>query len=177
MTMMWCRALFLALLFSVASTPALACSIVYGSDWAFVSAPPDGWESACGEQSFDGTNITLWPAKEGPSNAKAYIYVTVSGKDLPDIHAFAKHEQSEFKREAPGVQITSLPISPRADKHDYVLAYLKTGVDNREEIIAYLDGPSVYYIIVLTAASPADLVKYRTDFFKYLADFVPMDRK
>ena len=41
--------------------PAAACSIVYGPDWAFVSEPPTGWDSACGDGAMDGTAITLWP--------------------------------------------------------------------------------------------------------------------
>ncbi len=165
------------LLLSGISTPVVACGIVYGSNWAFVSEPPEGWDSACGEKSMEGTSLTLWPAKQGPSKASVYIYVTVSDKDPAGLKAFAEQEQSNFKELSPELQVSALPTSPRTDKHDYVLVRLKNASGKREEIAAYLEGPSVYFIIVLTADSTATLANYKSVFLKYVADFIPMVRK
>jgi hypothetical protein len=171
------RALLMLLLLFGISRPAIACNIVYGSNWAFVSEPPVGWDSACGDQSMEGTSLTLWPTKQGPSKASAYIYVTVSDKDPVGLKAFAEQEQSKFKELSPELQVSALPTSPRTDKHAYVLVRLKNASGNREEIAAYLDGPTAYYILVLTADSTATLANYKSAFIKYVADFIPMVRK
>jgi hypothetical protein len=159
------------------SAPAAACSIVYGSNWAFVSAPPEGWESACADEAMKGTSITLWPAEQGASNARAYIYVTVSEKDPAGLEAFAADEQADFRKESPEATVTPEDAGPEPHQFKYVLVHYANTANDREELVAYMDGPNVYYIIVLTADSKAMFDKYRPSFQQYLDGFIPMDRK
>jgi hypothetical protein len=48
---------------------------------------------------------------------------------------------------------------------------------NREELVAYMEGPNVYYVFVLAADSEPTLNKDRPAFLEYLASVIPMDRK
>lgn len=171
-----CRLLLLFALFSCVCEPAGACSLVYGSNWAFVSESPAGWNAACGNDALDGTALTLWPASQETSSASALIYVTVSKKEQP-LSAFAQDELASFKQESTRLQVLSLPITPRKDERPYLLFQLNNASDGREEIVSYLEGPESYYILVLTADSIAALDQYRDVFLAYLADFNPMVRK
>jgi hypothetical protein len=172
-----CRTLLTLAILIGASMPAAACSIVYGSDWAFASETPKNWESACGNSAMEGTSITLWPAKESPSNASALIYVTVSDKDPAGLAAFAEDEQAKFKRSSPASSVSQLSAPPETHKFKYVLARYNHASGNREELVAYMEGPNVYYIIVLTAKSEAVLATYRSAFLEYVEGFIPMERK
>ena len=159
------------------SSPAVACGIVYGSDWAFLSDDPAGWDSACGDQSLDGTAITLWPAKQGLSKASAIIYVTVSNKDPAGLKAFAKDEQARFKKSSPLSRVSVVPTPAKAGKYSYVLARFNNAPGKREELVAYLEGPTANFVLVLSADSVAEFNAYEPAFLKYVARFVPMTRK
>lgn len=168
----------LALLFLMGfSSPAAACDIVYGSDWAFLSDNPAGWDSACGDQSLDGTAITLWPAKQGLAKASAIIYVTVSHKDPAGLKAFAKDEQARFKKSSPISRVSAVPAPTKAVKYNYALARFGNAPGNREELVAYLEGPTANFVLVLSADSVAAFDAYQPAFLRYLASFIPMDRK
>lgn len=153
---------------------AQGCSIVYGSDWAFLSLAPNGWTSSCGTKGVAGTAITLLPADIPPDQTDGFIYVTVSTKDLPTLHAFALDEQERFKQSVPDLQI--LPVRERDPivALTYELNHVAGSSDGREELIAYVDGPTAFYIIVLNARSSAALAKYQASFRSYLTSFVPM---
>ena len=159
------------------SSPAFACGIVYGSDWAFLSEDPAGWDSACADQSLDGTAITLWPAKEGPTNASAIIYVTVSDKDPAGLKAFANDEQERFKKSSPISRVSAVPTPAKTGKFSYVLARFNNAPGKREELVAYLEGPTANFVLVLSADSAAAFNAYRPAFLEYVARFVPMTRK
>ena len=173
------RALSRALLFFLlvgASLPAAACSIVYGSDWAFVSESPKGWDSACGDGAMDGTAITLWPAGHDSARSDALIYVTVSETDPSTLESFARDEQGRFKQSFPTSNVFVLD-TPKNQKTNCILVRYEHASGGREELVAYMDGPSAYYIIVLTAATVAELDKERSAFLGYVADFIPTARK
>jgi hypothetical protein len=171
-----CRTLVCLLLLVGASLPAAACSIVYGSNWALVSEPPEGWDSACGNDAMEGTSITLWPTEQAASKADALIYVTVSGKDPAGLGAFAQDEQNKFKQSSPASSVSALAV-PEPHKTNYILVRYKHASGNREELVAYMEGPSVYYIIVLTADSDLVLERDRPAFLEYVATVIPMVRK
>ena len=47
---------------------------------------------------------------------------------------------------------------------------------NRDELVAYVEGPAAYYMIVLTAVSAGDLENHRAALIEFLEGFIPMTR-
>lgn len=168
------RALSIALCL-LASAPALACSIVYGKDWAFTSEIPERWSGACHTEAMAGTAMTLWPSAQRPDQADALIYVTVSARDLPSIGAFAADEQSRTREASPQSVVALDATVTRRDGIQVVSVSKAAG--GREELVAYVEGPTAYFVIVLTATSESALSARRPGFVKFLESFRPMERK
>jgi len=170
--------LFVALAFVVATAPTWACGIVYGKDWAFLAETPLGWSSGCHKQAMEGTAITLWPAQQKPEASDAIIYVTVSTKDIPTLHDFASDARAVFKLAAPSVIVTELEapaVSPKVKIE--LVAFSRAPPGDREEMVAYIEGPTAYFIVVLTAESAQALVTHKADFLSFVAKFIPMERR
>jgi hypothetical protein len=168
-------ALVLLLLWSL---PSLACNIVYGKDWAFLSTTPEGWASACHTKAMLGTAITLWPSNQRPDQAEAFMYATVSTKDLPTLAAFAAEEQSRFRKSSPASKVSAVEVEVHPAKVQYqVVAISAAPPGDREELVAYVEGPTAFFIVVMTADSATAIEKHRTTFMNYLRTFAPMERK
>ena len=161
----------IALLLLLAS-PAYACNILYGDDWAFISTEVDGWYTACGEEALQGTVVTLVPIseKDQPSNV---IYVTVSSKYLPDLEAFVSDSQNLFKETSPDTIFTRVTEKSELTRFEYKLFHVQVVPSNRNELIAYVDGPTAYYTLVLTTTSEEVLQKYQEAYFSYISNFIP----
>ena len=166
--------LLLALVLSAISAPVFACGIVYGSDWSFASVTPKGWDSACAEESVEGTAVTIWPHGQTMSTANGLIYVTVSEKVPADLKAFADDEQVRFKQSSPTSHVSVLKAPNQSGKYKYILSRIEDAPGKHEEIVAYMDGPTAFYIVVLSADSPALLNSYKAAFLEYVENFTPM---
>jgi hypothetical protein len=158
------------------ATSIPTCNIVYGDDWAFISQPPPAWTEACGPHAMTETAITLWPAAQDSNKAEALIYVTVSGKGNQTFDAFVAQEQASYRaRDASqGSSVVSRlrHISPTRQS-----IHIANAQGGRNEVVVYVDGPTAYFIVVLTSDSPAHEVKYRGAFDRFLASFSPATLK
>ena len=170
--------LLLALVLLMGSTANWACGIVYGKDWAFLTETPTGWSSACHKQAMEGTAITLWRTDQKLDLSDALIYVTVSTKDLPTLHAFATDAVARFKASAPTVRVSVLEqpeVSPKVSVE--MVSFSGAPPGDREELVAYIEGPTAYFIAVITAESAKALTARRQDFLAFVSKFVPMERR
>jgi hypothetical protein len=160
------------------SSATWACGIVYGKDWAFLTETPTGWSSACHKQAMEGTAITLWRSDQKPDSADSLIYVTVSTKDLPTLHAFASDAIARFKSSAPSVRVSLLePPEASAKVKVELVGFSGAPPGDREELVAYIEGPTAYFIAVITAESAKSLAARRQDFLAFVSKFVPMERR
>jgi hypothetical protein len=154
----------------------MACGIVYGSDWAFLAQAPEDWVESCGEAAMDRTAITLWPAGQTPERADALMYVTVSGKGGQDLQGFAAGEVARFTASSQGSIVTHLPVASTKPSAPRRLVHIADAPGARDELVAYVEGPTRFFIIVLSADSAALRRKYRSAFDRFVADFEPMER-
>ena len=148
------------------------CNIIYGDNWAFISQVPPDWAEACGAQAMAETAVTLWPAAQTPNKAEALIYVTVSGKANQTFDAFIVHEQSFYRAHDPS------PSSPVIGRLRHISPtrqsiHIANAQGGRDELVVYIEGPTAYYIVVLTADSPAHEAKYLDAFDRFIASFSP----
>jgi hypothetical protein len=166
----------IALVLALLPLPSVACGIVYGSDWAFVAQAPEDWAEACGDEAMDETALTLWPANQTPDQADALMYVTVSDKARQSLQAFAEQEIARFKASSKTSVLSDLPAP--SSKGDAVrrLVHITDAPGGRDEFVAYVEGPTSFFIIVLSADSSALGQKYRPIFDQFVADFYPMER-
>jgi len=168
----------LALGLLVCSSANWACGIVYGEDWAFLTETPKGWTSVCHKQAMQGTAITLWRSDQKPDSADSLIYVTVSTKDLATLHAFATDAIARFKSSAPSVRVSSLePPQTAPQVKVELVSFSGAPPGDREELVAYIEGPTAYFIAVITAESANTLAGRRQDFLAFVSKFVPMERR
>ena len=127
---------------------------------------------------MEGTAITLWPTLQKPDNSDSLIYVTVSAKELPTLHDFASDAIAVFKLTAPSVRVSALEapaVSPKVKIE--MMAFSAAPPGNREEMVAYIEGPTAYFIVAITAESAQALAARRADFLSFVVKFVPMERK
>lgn len=169
------RIFFLSLI--LVSSSSYACDIVYGKDWSFVSKAPKNWNSACGENSLPGTNISLWPNGQKMETTTSLLYVQVFNKSLPNLKSFAADEQANVRKGVPNVSITPIKAPNIKGQPNYILVKLANLPGNKHELAAYLEGPNAYYLIVLSNDTPSLLEKHRKVFMAYVANFTPMGRK
>jgi hypothetical protein len=156
--------------------PSIACGIVYGSDWAFVAQAPEDWAEACGDEAMDETALTLWPANQTPDHADALMYVTVSDKGRQSLQAFAEEEIARFKASSKTSVLSNLPAASMKVRAIQRLVHITNAPGGRDELVAYIEGPTSFFIIVLSADSSALGQKYRPIFDRFIADFEPMER-
>lgn len=161
------------------STPLLAnaCGIIYGKDWALMLEPPAHWEAACGNKAMEGTVITLWPSESGPKEAKSLMYVTVSLKEPTPLNAFAEDEQARYLRTAKNVSAKPLRLPSNLLKVNAFAFELSPDAPARQEYIAYIEGPTAYFILVLSSSDANELGRQRQNFFAAIEHFVPMKRE
>jgi hypothetical protein len=166
----------IALAASFAVLPALAhaCDRASGEDWAFEAKTPAMWPSKCGKESpMKGTVAFLWPLGSRAEQAPTFIYVTVSKKTLPTLQAYAANEQQQYLRRVPSTKVKALAESLQR-KDLQIVAFEPSPTDSaRSELVAYVDGPATYFIIVLTAQTPRDLELHREAFLSYASSFHP----
>ena len=159
------------------STPlfARACEIVYGSDWSFMLEPPEKWNVACGKDAMEGTSITLWPSEPSSNGAQSLMYVSVSKKKPAPLEAFVEDEQVRYSQKE---KLTTNPLHlelPASLSNVTAFAFrLSPAAPARQEYIAYIEGPTAYFILVLSSNSEEELIRRRENFFFALEHFTPM---
>lgn len=166
----------LALLLLGLYTPcALACSIVYGDDWAFVSQAPEGWVAHCGGEAPQGTNLFMLPEGRTMEDTNAVFYVSVFDKTATDLAAFVREDQANAAKNAPGARIGALTLREVKDRR-MVLTRIEGAPGAKHEFVAYAEGPNAYYLIVMSCDTKALLERNRTAFTGFLNDFRSMER-
>jgi hypothetical protein len=166
----------LLLMLSMLTAPLPAevqpCAIVDGSDWAIVSDAPEGWTVACGDDAMASTAITMWPSGETPSKATALIYVTVSDKEEGSLDTFVANEIARFK--AGNVDRERLVIDRQPDvSPSRRLVHYGNSTGDRDELVEYIEGPTAYFIVVLSTDSESLTKRHRPAFDRYIDSFSP----
>jgi hypothetical protein len=175
MTMSLTRKLLLTLALGLMSPVALACNIIYGKDWAFVSQAPEGWNAYCGEDAPPGTNLVMLPQGKTWEDTDAVLYVSVFDRTQPDLAAFVRDEQKSFLAESPSAKIA--PLELRGKKRPGMIFNRIDGArGGKYELAAYAEGPHAYYLIVLSNDSAALRERNRAAFIEYLDGFHAMKR-
>jgi hypothetical protein len=166
----------LLLMLSMLATPLPAedqpCAIVDGSDWAIVSDAPEGWTVACGDDAMAGTAITMWPSGETSDKATALIYVAAFDKKNDTLDSFVAKDLAEFKSE--NSDPAALVIDDQIDVSSSIRrVHIGSSTGGRDELIDYIEGPTAFFIVVLTADSEAATKRHRAAFDSYIDSFSP----
>jgi hypothetical protein len=152
------------------------CQMVYGSNWAFAFATPKAWSSLCKAERQFGVPVAIWPDGSTFADAQAVMYINVSAKSEsePDLPAFVRYSQSLFRAQAPSVKFTPLNL-PAGVANSPALYYSASGdPGGNSENIAYIEGPTAYFIVVLSARTTEALRRAQTAYVQLLTSFVPM---
>ena len=152
------------------------CAIVYGDNWAFLFATPERWVSQCRAERQTGAALALWPDGTTFADAPAVMYVTVNGKEDPSLEAFAAAEQQRFRAIAPKVKV--MPAGPMvaANGKRALVVRLSGDLGQNHELVAYTEGPTAYFIVVLSARNPQALEEHRPAFQALLQSFAAMEQ-
>lgn len=163
-------------LFSFLAQSVGACNIVYGEDWAFALETPENWSVACGEHALQGSAITFWPSESLPSNAKSFLYVSVSKKIPSPLESFVLDEQARYGEAGAVTQFVEQDLSGVKLRHSTKSFQLLAAPPARQELIAYIDGPTAYFMLVLTSTDSDELALRQRVFFSSLERFVAMKK-
>lgn len=169
---------------ATAATPPAAtqgaCTIVYGDTWGFmVDVPPD-WSSACGDRAMAQTALTMWPSDESPDALSALMYVSVSMPRGRSLDAFIQGDLARYTKGAvtpgsaspkqPAMQVGGIERISSGRR----LVHIAHADGDRDELVAYIKGPTAYFILVLDTSSPAMTATYRPAFKAVLDSFDPL---
>jgi hypothetical protein len=166
---------FVALIFAISTAHAQAdCGIVYGKDWAFAFSTPTKWSSLCGAERLAGVPVAFWPVGSTFENSTAVMYVNVSTKDEPSLEKFVRFSQGQFRRQAPKVAFA--PLKPIEGIPQLRVLHFSASGDpgGNVERLAYVEGPTAYFIVVLSARTPKALEQAQPAFRELLQSFAPM---
>lgn len=150
------------------------CMIVYGDEWAFGINVPNLWQSACHAEKTHGVPLALWPEGFSWANAMSRMYITVSKKNGMTLKEFADDEIERFKVLSPNVKVDSLAgIQDSASEIERRLSGDRNG---SHELIKYLDGGTVFYILVFSSKTQEEFDKLNRDFEIFASSFQQLDR-
>lgn len=169
-----CKLLF-SLLLALVSPAVLACNVIYGDQWAFLSQPPAGWNGFCGEDAPPGANLLMLPEGKSWEDTDAVLYVSVYDRTQPDLAAFIRDEEKSFRDESPSVNIAPLRL-PGKERPRMAFARVDGARGGKYELVAYAEGPNAYYLIVLSNDTAALRERNRAAFVEYLDGFHTMER-
>jgi len=96
----------------------------------------------------------------------------LSGKGKQTFDDFVAQEQGSYRTRDPSrsspVMGRLRHISPTRQS-----IHIANAQGERDELVVYVRGPTAFFIVVLTADSPAHEMKYRDAFDQFLASFSP----
>ncbi len=145
---------------SFLAKPVLAdetCSIVYGSDWAFLMVAPDKWKTACHVEETHGVSVALWQSDSEWGKTTPFMYITLSSKNDTSIEQFVDYEVSKFKSNSDTINVSESPSITTADSGTALVRRFTDSTNGFVEFVAYVDIGTQYIIIVLHAKSETDL--------------------
>ena len=148
------------------------CGIVFGSDWAFTFSAPARWISQCRAGTAAGAALALWPQGTTVAEAPAVMSVTVNEKHRHSLALFAADEQQRRRTDAPNVTVRFEPgmsVGGRAG----ALVFRATG-DRNHELIAYVEGPTRFFVVEVSARNARSLDESKGAFQSLLNSFVAM---
>jgi hypothetical protein len=171
--MKWMLAALLALSVTAGRADAQSgCGIVFGSDWAFAFSSPARWVAQCRGERAGGAALELWPRDTTSADAPAVISVTVRDKNPRSLALFAADDQQRFRSDKPNVTVRFEPGIPVGGGGS-ALVFRATDERNHK-FIAYLEGPTRFFVVVMSARTAESLDAHRGDFKSLVNSFVPM---
>lgn len=153
------------------------CTIIYGEDWAFVFEAPARWTSQCRAENSVGAALALWPEGTTFADASAVMYVTVNERKPRTLKAFAADEQRRFRASVPDVIVRAEAPMAVGGGATALVFRLTGDPGQNQELIAYVEGPTRFFIVVISARNAHSLEKYEGVFQSLLKSFVPMRAK
>lgn len=166
---------FVALVVAAASAHAESdCNIIYGRDWAFAFSTPAKWSSLCQAERLIGAPVAFWPAGSTFADSAAVMYVNVSAKDEPSLADFVKSSQTLFRQQAPNVVFVQLEPVEAMPKLRALHFSASGDPGGNVERITYVEGPTAYFILVLSARTAKALEQAQPAFRELLQSFSPM---
>jgi hypothetical protein len=148
------------------------CGIVFGSDWAFAFSTPVRWTSQCRAGQAGGAALALWPQGATFADAPAMMSVTVNDKHRQSLALFAADEQQRLRSTTPNVAVRFEP-GMSVGGSAAALVFRASG-DRNHELIAYVEGPTRFFVIAVSARNARSLDESKGAFQSLLNSFVPM---
>ena len=150
------------------------CAIVYGKNWAFLFAAPNGWKVACPVGDPSGVVVALWPEGTPWAEASGVMYATVSEKNGFSLKQFASDELARFRKQSAKLQVKVADPIALPNKTQALVRTLAGDQYGNHELIAYADAGTVYLILVLTSRTPNEFERLRPAFGKFVSSVSPM---
>jgi hypothetical protein len=171
--MKWMLGVLLALsVTAVRADAESGCGIVFGNDWAFAFSAPAHWTAQCRAEKSTDPALALWPRETTFADAPAAISVTVREKNPRSLALFAADDQQRFRSDKPNLTVRFEPGMPVGGG---ATALVFRATDERNhKFIAYLEGPTRFFVVVMSARTSESLDAHRGDFKALLNSFVPM---
>jgi len=130
--------------------------ILYGKDHAFTLTAPSGWVLDNTSGVSQGLYAVFYARGGSWQHSPAVMYGKGTSKDIEakeTIEQFIHNDSVQFVENQPGVKISSSsPIQTRLGR----TAIVRTFSYSQEEIVAYIDEPTIVTTIVLTARTKDD---------------------
>jgi|SRR5690242_11953643 hypothetical protein len=159
-------------MFAAAANAEPGCGILFGSDWAFSFSTPVRWVSRCRAETPADTALALWPQGTTLSEAPAVMSIAVKDKKPRSLALFAADEQQRLRSDKPNLAVR---FEPGMSVGGSAAALVFRATDDRNhELIAYLEGPTRFFVVVLSARSTDSLRDSRGAFQSLLNSFVAM---
>jgi len=167
----------LILLSTTARSEESECAIVYGKNWAFLFSAPKSWKVDCPIQNPSGIVVALWPEGTTFANAPGIMYVTVSQKNSFSLEKFAEDELARFREQSPNLQVELSNSIALPNKSKALVRKLTGDQFGNHELIAYVDGGTVYLILVLSSRTQESFEHLRSAFGEFVSSIQPMNIK
>jgi len=147
------------------------CGVVFGSDWAFAVSTPARWLSVCQSGKAAGAALALWPEGTLLAHAPAVMSVKVTDKNRRSLALFAADEQQRLRASKPKATVR---FEPGLSVNGRPALVFRVNDPRTHQLIAYVEGPTRFFVIAISAGTPKSLQESRGAFQTMLNSFMPM---
>jgi hypothetical protein len=153
-------------------------NILWGQQYAFSLAEPNGWNLDTGAEKSTYANAVLYPDGSSWDQGVVVMYVRVVSKDSKgkkSLWSVIKNDIKDFKKASKYSKVLTLPSLLTRDKKKVEMRYFYDDVNKNHEAVAYINESRVVVLLVLTSRSKDEYSKSLPAFKDLTASYLFMD--
>ena len=146
--------------------------IIYGRNYSFTLAAPDGWVLDNTTEGKTGLCAVFYPVNSSWKSSRTVMYANTAlkGEGQQTREELIAFDTQQFRAKAPKLSVTELPALATRNGKSVVKKFAGDQFNNFEAV-AYIDAPKVIVMLVLTSRDEAGFLGAYPAFEKLVGSY------